>query len=268
MDQKRKNKRKRLLRLAALGTCLGLLGAGISGCGVGNGAKRQELRLQAIEQMDSGDYSGAISVLDEALDLGKGSVGAFEIDILQYRAEAEFRAEDYAAAAHTYDVLLQVDEERPEYIRLRCISSIRSGDVDAALEDFQNLYSQTGEEDPEAMGQLAADVGMALESAGRTQEALEIYSQAQADGLANSIIYNRIGLCRMAKEAYIQAEAAFAAGLECPDKTVEADLMFNRAVALEYQGEYQQALAAFEEYTARFGQDDKAQHEIDFLRTR
>jgi len=44
--------------------------------------------------------------------------------------------------------------------------------------------------------------------------------------------------------------------------------MFNYAVALEYQGEYEQALEAFEAYTAQFGSDEQAEHEIAFLRTR
>lgn len=248
--------------------CAGILAAA-AGCGSST-AERQALRLQGIEKIDAGDYSGAISDLDQALSLGRGSVGELEVDILKYRAEAEYLAGDYSAAAHTYDIPMQVDGERSEYVRLRCISSIRSGDADTALEDFMTLYeaAKSGKESDAEIGSLVADVGKALEDAGRQAEAMEIYQQAETDGLASAEVYNSIGMGQMEEGDYASALEFFEKGLESSDGQANADLMFNRAVALEYQGNYEEALAAFEEYTARFGQDEQAEHEMEFLRTR
>lgn len=247
-----------------------LLGIGTAGCGQASAA-RQELRLQGIEKLESGDYSGAIADLDEALSQGKGRVSAFELDILKYRGEAEYRAEDYSAAAHTYEILMQVDEKRPEYVRLHCIASVKSGDVQTALEDFTGLYEEQKADkdaDAAALTELLGDVGAALEEAGETEAAMSLYLQAETDGLADSVVYNRMGLCRMAAGEYSAALTAFDAGLACGDGRAEADLTYNRAVALEYQGNYEEALAAFEAYASKFGVDEKVQHEIDFLKTR
>lgn len=261
---------KKRNRIVWIPICIGIFAAALGGC-AGNTAERQALRLQGIEKIDAGDYSGAISDLDQALSFGKGSVGEMELDILKYRAEAEYLAGDYSAAAHTYDILIQVDEEGPEYVRLRCISNIRGGDVDTALEDFSKLYNavKNGTDGETAeIGTLVADVGKALEDAGRAEEAMEIYRQAETDGLADSAVYNSIGVQQLEEGNYSSALEYFEKGLASPDGKAESDLMFNRAVALEYQGNYQEALAAFEEYTAKFGEDQQAEHEIEFLKTR
>ena len=54
--------------------------------------------------------------LIKALDEADGIVGPFELDVLKYRAEAEYLTEDYRAAAHTYDILADVDGEKREYL--------------------------------------------------------------------------------------------------------------------------------------------------------
>ena len=123
--------------------CILALAAGmISGCSLKTAENREALRMSGIEKLDAGDYAGAISDLEEALDLGKGRVGSMELDILKYRAEAEYKIGDYRAAAHTYDVLSQVDGEKPEYAGLHCLLSIRAGDTEEALEAYQRVYRQ------------------------------------------------------------------------------------------------------------------------------
>ena len=97
---------------------------------------------------------------------------------------------------------------------------------------------------------------------------MELYRQAETDGLADSAVYNSIGVQQLEEGNYSSALEYFEKGLASPDGKAESDLMFNRAVALEYQGNYQEALAAFEEYTAKFGEDQQAEHEIEFLKTR
>ena len=244
--------------------CILALAAGmISGCSLKTAENREALRMSGIEKLDAGDYAGAISDLEEALDLGKGRVGSMELDILKYRAEAEYKIGDYRAAAHTYDVLSQVDGEKPEYAGLHCLLSIRAGDTEEALEAYQKLYQQQ-----QASAELLKEMGQALEEEGQTDAALELYAQAEADGTADSVIYNQKGLCYLERGEYLAAGQAFQTGLNAPDGKAKADLMFNYAVALEYQGEYEQALEAFEAYTAQFGSDEQAELEIAFLRTR
>ena len=74
---------KKRKRIVWIPICIGIFAAALGGC-AGNTAERQALRLQGIEKIDAGDYSGAISDLDQALSLGKGSVGEMELDILKW----------------------------------------------------------------------------------------------------------------------------------------------------------------------------------------
>lgn len=246
------------------------------GCAMGRKAEQETLRMSGIEKLEAGDYTGAIADLEAALNLGKGRVSAVELDILKYRAEAEYKAGDYGAAAHTYEVLRQVEGEKPEYARLHCLLSIQAGNVEQALADYQETYkeylsTEAGKADEavkEEMMGLLKDMGKALENAGQTDTALELYTQAETDGLADSVIYNQKGLCYLSRGDYLAAGQAFETGLSAPDGAAKADLSFNYAVALEYQGEYAKALEAFESYVAQFGADDQAEHEIAFLRTR
>ena len=50
--------------------------------------------------------------------------------------------------------------------------------------------------------------------------------------------------------------------------TLLKELVYNKAVCLEYSGQYRAAQAEFEHYISVFGADENAQHEIDFLKTR
>ena len=54
---------------------------------------RKELRMAGIEKMDAGDFSGAMAEFEAALQTAKKKPGAFEIDVLKYRAEAEKKPE-------------------------------------------------------------------------------------------------------------------------------------------------------------------------------
>lgn len=101
---------------------------------------RKELRMAGIEKMDAGDFSGAMAEFEAALQTAKKKPGAFEIDVLKYRAEAEYKLEDYLAAAHTYETLLQVDEERPEYLYRMALMRSMVGDIDGALQAYQDGY--------------------------------------------------------------------------------------------------------------------------------
>ncbi len=98
-----------------------------------DGADKKGLRLSGIEKLNAGDYAGAVTDFDQAIQASKGKVGAFEMDVLKYRAEAEYRLGDYGAAAHTYDVLLEVDGEGMEYFYQNAVMKALSGDTDGAL---------------------------------------------------------------------------------------------------------------------------------------
>ena len=123
-----------------------------------------------------------------------------ELDILKYRAEAEYKIGDYRAAAHTYDVLSQVDGEKPEYAGLALsvkYSGRRhrrgAGSLSEAVPATAG-FSRTLKRDGAGVGRRRPD-----------RCALELYAQAEADGTADSVIYNQKGLCYLERGEYLAA---------------------------------------------------------------
>lgn len=121
MRSHNKSRRKRLLP-----GCILALAAAVFLMGCGESKKAKEARLQGIAQVDAGQWEEAILSFEAALEEADGIVDEFELDILKYRGEAEYRLGDYAAAAHTYGILAEVDEEKPEYLYYKTMAEAAS----------------------------------------------------------------------------------------------------------------------------------------------
>lgn len=181
------------------------------------GNDKYQLRLDGIEKMDQGDYTGAILDFEAAILASKGRVGDFETDVLKYRAEAEYLLEDYAAAAHTYQILTQLDGESAEYRYREALSLARAGDAQGSLSAYEQGVLLEEKEESLSIGRsdVLAVVGKALTDAGLSQEADRIYQEAIQDGSAGPAVFNRMGMGFMETEQYEQA-------LECFEQAIAA----------------------------------------------
>lgn len=226
---------------------------------------KYELRETAIGQMEAGDYAAAVQTFNEALENSDGFVGRFELDVLKYRAEAEYRSGDPAAAAETYHILWQVDEEKTEYLSRTCAMLVLSGQLDAALEAYARLY-EAQPSGGDTMAVLLA-LGKALRGAGRDGEAAAILQQAVDDGAQNGELYDQLALCEMKVGEYDQALAFIEKGLAIGG-TAREMLLFDQAAAREGKLDFAGALSALETYVREFGSTDAVAKEIAFLRTR
>ncbi len=234
----------------------------LTGCG---SKEKYELRETAIQQIEAGDYEGAIASLDDALAHSDGGVGEFELDVLKYRAEAEYRAGDYAAAADTYDVLRQVDGEKQEYISRLCGMYILAEDTDRALEYYQKLYEMDAD-GPDTAAALAA-VGSLLEKEGRPDDALELFQTALNDGVRNGVVLNRLALQAMEEERYDDALVYIEDGLTLGDEG-RGSLLLNQAVIYEQRLDFEKAQEILETYVREFGSTEEVDTELAFLRSR
>ena len=70
-------------------------------------SKKKKLRAQGIELLRGGDAGGAVSAFDEALAAAGDKSKTFNIDVLSYRAEAEMMLDDFEAAKHSWDLILE-----------------------------------------------------------------------------------------------------------------------------------------------------------------
>ena len=132
MKQIKRLKRGKIsLFLAAAVLSLGIL----SGCGA-ESKEAKEARMTGIEQLNAGNYQDAIDSFGKALDESDGIVNSFELDVLKYRGEAEYKLADYKAAAQTYGILAEVDGGKAEYLYYKAASEAAAGQAEDAEKDF------------------------------------------------------------------------------------------------------------------------------------
>lgn len=250
---------------AILGLALAVT-VGAGGCG--KKEDKYSYRAAGIEALNQGNYDGAVEAFDKAIDSSKGLVGKFDVDVLKYRAEAEYLAGDYTSSADTYDILIKVDGELPEYLNMRSVSKAGAGDLKGAIEDYKKSAGLDTEK--KAPGRLKAllAAGAAMEKEGTVSDAMSLYEEALQDGEQSAELYNRMGLCKLAAEDWDGAAEYFKKGLSAPDSEQVPELLFNQAVAEEHKGEFKTALDLMQQYISAHGPDEEAEREITFLKTR
>lgn len=225
-------------------------------------------RDAGIKSLNAGDYEGAIASFDEAIKASGAMVGSFDTDVLKYRAEAECRTGDYHAAADTYDVLIKVDKERPEYLNLRCVARMNSGDLAGAVSDYdESVKLDKGKNAPGREEALLA-AGAAMESQGNDTGAMALYESGEAAGQSFASLYNRMGMCKFRAKDYALASSYFSKGLSMPDAASVPELIYNQAVTHEYQGDFDEARKLMEKYVKEEKTDEKALRELEFLKSR
>ncbi|MCD7906289.1 MAG: hypothetical protein LUH04_01055 [Clostridium sp.] len=235
-------------------------------------SKQRELRTSGIEKMEAGDFAGAITDFDQALAVMDKDTGEMAVDVLRYRAEAEYRLEDYEAAYYSYKLLMDRDAKNLEYWYMASMCSAAMGDVDQAVELYDYVQRTEAEAKKKTEGRLNAllAAGAACVKTGGYDRAMSLYENALRDGLDDGKIYIQMGLCQMAEENYKDAADTFDKGKvkAQEDRELLKELSYNRAVCSEYLYKYDEALKLFEEYNKSFGPDERAEHEITFLKSR
>lgn len=244
-----------------------ILSLGLTGCGESKKAK--EARLQGIKQIEEGNYSEAVSSFDTALEEADGIVNSFELDILKYRGEAEFRLGDYTASAHTYGILAEVDG-KPEYLYYKAASAALSGDLAAASEDYNKAFEIDTVMDRNIIGKTLAQtaLGQAYAESGDYEQAVSYYQDVIESGAATAALFNQMGVCMIKAGQYDQAISYFEQGIAQGDESITKELMMNKGAAYEYKGDFQKALETFQSYAAGYGSTPELEKEIAFLQSR
>lgn len=238
----------------------------LTGCGESKAA--EEARLLGIEQLKEANYSEAIVSFDKALEEADGIVNNFELDILKYRGEAEYNLKDYAAAAHTYGILSEVDEGQPEYLYYKAAALALTGNVDAAVADY-NLAAER-KKDQQVTGDSIAlsAIGKAYVDSGDYEKAMSFYQSAVDAGNATAGDFNQMGLCMLRAEKYDEAIAYFDKGIALNDEIMTKELTYNKGAAYEHKTDFLKALEIFKAYAATYGSTPELEKEIAFLESR
>ena len=242
-------------------------------CGCSESQEAKESRIQGISQLEAGNYADAIAAFETALDQSDGIVNAFELDILKYRAEAEYRLEDYTAAAHTYGILCEVDEGHPEYYYYKAACEALSGSLDSAETDFAQAESMAGESS--GNGESVPGEALALTSlasaardAGDGAKASEYCREAISRGLSGAELFNQMGMSLMEEGNYGEAITYFEEGLSLADSDMAQIIRMNMGTLYERQGDFAGAQEIFRECAASGEMTPEQEKEIAFLESR
>lgn len=201
------------------------------------------------------DYEKAKADFDKAISLGKEDYNQLiDIYLVLERNGYKEAGQEYFQTALASDTKSMTDYQRGRiYYYL--------GDYDSARNYLEKARKTEGYEAVLLLGQT-------YEELGDFNYAVSVYSSYIENDQTNASVYNRLGLCRMEMKAYDEALAAFQAGMNVENCDIMQTLKFNEIVTYERLGQYQTAASLMNSYLSTYPDDETAQREYTFLKTR
>lgn len=267
----------------------------LSGCGKSREVEEQQLalRAQGMQQALEGDYDAAIASYEEALQLADMRAGSLELDIAAYKASAQYHAGDIQKAIDTCSAILDLKESAEIYLT-RGLLYQEAGNPQAANADFSEAAELTPKKDLVMQGRLSyymedyANAKTCLEKAaeGGNREAVyweaELYWQMGNTDYAISMYQNYLeGKDPVHQEAYAKvagwqignkeydaALSTLEAGISKGEGAVLQELLGYEIAVYEQKGDFETAKLKMESYLEQYPEDEKAQREYLFLKTR
>ena len=224
--------------------------------------------MTGIEQLNAGNYQDAIDSFGKALDESDGIVNSFELDVLKYRGEAEYKLADYKAAAQTYGILAEVDGGKAEYLYYKAASEAAAGQA----EDAEKFCGSGGKgEEQQKSSAEAPGVSLAFtalasaaQDAGDSELAAQYCNQAIERGVSGPEIYNQLAISEMEAGDYESAMSHYEEALSLADSETALVIRQNIAVLYEKEGDFAKALEQFKECRAAGADTPEVQKENPF----
>ena len=276
-------------------TVAGILILCLTGCGKSQEVKEQQLALrdQGMQQALEGDYDGAIASYEEALQLADMHAGALELDIAAYKASALYHAGEIQKAVDTCTAILDLKKNAEVYMA-RGMMYREMENLTAAKADFQAALELTPKKDKITLGRLSyymeeyEAAKTYLEGAakdgdseavyweaelywqmGNTDYALTLYqSYLEGDAPVHQEAYAKVASWQIGEGEYDAALATLEAGIARGDGAVLKELLGNEIAVYEQKGDFETAKLKMESYLEQYPDDEKAQREYLFLKTR
>lgn len=209
-------------------------------------------------EMEQGDYENAVNDLNKALVYSKNDIG-MTIDIYKVFAANQREAEgkSYLSAALEN--------------RLSSMSEYEKGVIYYYMSDYENArnFLEMAKSDKTYGRDSLLMLGKTYEQLGDSNYAGGLYNKYIEENGGDAVIYNQLGLCKLATGEYEMALNAFESGLKMEGAAaILQELKYNQAVAYEYVSDFKKAAALMREYLTIYPDDLQAQREYEFLKTR
>ena len=154
--------------------------------------------------------------------------------------------------------------------------ALESGDYETAAASFQQAISEKG--DREDLAAAYQGLGMADYELGSYADALEAFESAVDNGAKQTVeLYNLMGVSAMQTGDYEKGLDYIQAGLaltdtgtdgESDDAGLIQEMEYNEIICMERQADWESAKEKIAAYIEKYPDDEAAQKEAEFLKTR
>lgn len=185
--------------------------------------------------------------------------------------------------AENYDRLIQIyaalvdngyREVGKEYLQQviadkeKSVSNYDLGRIYYYLEDYESAKNYLSQVKILSDYEASLYLGRTYEALGDYNYASSIYNDYTLNDQSKAEIYNQLGLCRMKMGEYELALMAFQSAMNIEGNEMMQTLKFNEVIAYEYMEDYKTAAALMSDYLKSYPDDEAAQRENQFLKTR
>ncbi|MCR4715666.1 MAG: tetratricopeptide repeat protein [Lachnospiraceae bacterium] len=132
---------------------------------------------------------------------------------------------------------------------------------DEAYQAFKLLFD-SGEDD------VAPYLASTIIEQGKYEEALNMLLSYLDKYETNALVDAKLVYCYMQLKRYEDALALIDQAMAYPSQGCQKELLYEKGVALEYTGDFDEAYSCFSEYVEKYSDDANAKRELDFLSSR
>lgn len=148
------------------------------------------------------------------------------------------------------------------------MTNYEKGRISYYLEDYENARNYLEKARDTGDYEAILFLGKTHETLGDSNYAISVYSTFLDSKGANPHVLNQMGLCKMHMKDYQGALEAFQAAMNIEDNGMMQVLKWNEIIAYEMLGEYKKASVLLEAYLKTYPDDQTAQREYIFLKSR
>lgn len=237
----------------------------------------------------NGNPDEALKIYDAILSLKNDSVDALYLEGILYAEKDDIdkamECFDRAIvlAPENYDMLIEIytilDENGYKEVGLdylkdamengtKKMSNYEKGQISYYLGDFESARTYLEKAKDENGSEAVLFLGKTYETLGDVNYAVSVYSSYANANADSAEVLNQMGLCKLRMEDYEGALNAFQLAMNIEDNGIMQTLKFNEIVAYEYMGDFKKACVLLESYMRLYPDDEEAQREYIFLKTR
>lgn len=236
-----------------------------------------------------GDYDHAIEVYDAILRMRKNEKDALYFRGAAYTAKGDVEQAkanfDAAVALNSadYDRIIQIfcmlnehgyREIGQEYLQTamsnenKKMTNYEKGRISYYLEDYENARTYLEKARDENGYEAVLFLGKTYETLGDINYAISVYNTYLESNAPNPEVLNQLGLCKLNAGDEEGALQAFEDAMKIENNGMLQTLKMNEIIAYEHLKEYKKAAVLLENYLKTYPDDEEAQREYIFLKSR